>query len=294
MRRGEFAQAWLVSDAVLRSRRGVACWHLPRHEQYIWDGSTLEGKRVLVRCYHGLGDTIMFARYAALLKAVAREVVFWAQPALIPLLRTVHGIDDILPLHDGTPAYTYDVDVESMELAHVFRTTVETIPRAIPYVSAEPAWVASDGQLHVGLVWSAGDWHREYRSLPWGLLARLTDVPGLMLHVLQRGPALQECPPGFGVQSGSDDILEAARVIRALDLLLTVDSMPAHLAGALGQPVWTLLAHRADWRWMQDRDDSPWYPTMHLFRQPRAGDWTSVVAAVTRELTRLAAERSGH
>jgi hypothetical protein len=116
MQRGAFEAAWGISDAVLRARAGVPCGHWPRHLQYIWDGTPLAGKRVLVRCYHGLGDTIQFIRYVPLIKEIAREVMVWAQPALLPLLRTLRGIDLLLPLHDGTPDVEYDVDVESMEL----------------------------------------------------------------------------------------------------------------------------------------------------------------------------------
>src|ERR1051325_8105906 len=119
MRRGEFEEAWKFSDADLKSREGKPCWHLPRHFQYIWNGTSLKGKRVLVRCYHGLGDTIQFIRYMPLVKAIAAEVIVWAQQPLIPLLKTVQGIDRLLPLHDGTPEVEYDADVEIMELPHI-------------------------------------------------------------------------------------------------------------------------------------------------------------------------------
>src|SRR3954447_16284072 len=109
MRRGAFAEAWKVSDASLRDRAGTTCSHLPRHEQWVWDGTPLDGRRVLVRCYHGLGDTLQFIRYAPLVRRIAAEVTVWAQPALIPLLRTVDGIDRILPLHDGACDAEYDV-----------------------------------------------------------------------------------------------------------------------------------------------------------------------------------------
>src|SRR3712207_6559067 len=138
MRRGEFEAAWALSDAVLRARAGVPCWHLPRHLQYIWDGTPLAGKRVLVRCYHGLGDTIQFIRYVPLVSAIAAEVIVWAQPALIPILRTVRGIGRLLPLHTGAPAVEYDLDVEVMELPHVFRTTLATLPAEVPYLHVEP------------------------------------------------------------------------------------------------------------------------------------------------------------
>jgi hypothetical protein len=115
MRCGAFEAAWTISDAVLRAQAGVPCWHWPRHLQYVWDGTLLAGKRVLVRCYHGLGDTLQFIRYIPLIKAIAQEVMVCAQPVLLPLLRTVRGIDRLLPLHDGTPQVECDVDVESME-----------------------------------------------------------------------------------------------------------------------------------------------------------------------------------
>ncbi len=290
MRRGDLAGAWRFSDAVLRSRAGTPCWHLPRHEQWIWDGTPLAGRRVLVRCYHGLGDTLQFVRYLPMLRAVAAEVLVWAQPSLVPLVRTVPGVDRVLALHDGTPDVAYDIDVEIMELAHVFRSTLDTIPRAVPYLHVEPAArPAPRDALHVGLVWAAGDWDAR-RSVPVDCLRPLADVPGIVLHVLQRGPALADRPAGFGVDAGHDDVVETARRMRALDLVLTVDSMPAHLAGALGVPTWTLLHADADWRWMAERDDSPWYPTMRLFRQARAGEWAPVIARVADALLEARAD----
>lgn len=134
MRRGDFAAAWEISDAVLRSRPAEPDWSIPRHLQSIWNGAPLEGKRVLVRCYHGLGDTIQFARFVPLLNNIASEVIVWAQPPLIPLLETMRGMGRRLPLHDGRPDVEYDVDVEIMELPHVFRTTLITIPAETPYL----------------------------------------------------------------------------------------------------------------------------------------------------------------
>jgi len=287
MRRGDFAAAWRASDEVLRAH--TPCWHLPRHEQWVWDGTPLDGKRVLVRCYHGLGDTLQFIRYAPLVHRVAAEVTVWAQPALIPLLRTARGIDRLLPLHDGACEAAYDVDVEVMELAHVFRSTLDTLPAEVPYLHADPAPLARDGRLRVGLVWRAGDWD-DRRSIPFPLLAPLAEVPGVVLHLLQRGPGRGESA-GFGVDSGSDDVVECARVMKALDRVVTVDSMPAHLAGALGVPVWTLLHAEADWRWMEGREDSPWYPTMRLLRQEAAGEWEPVIARVAAGLREMTERR---
>ncbi|MBW3572250.1 MAG: ADP-heptose--LPS heptosyltransferase [Gemmatimonadetes bacterium] len=283
VRAGEWEAAWRVSDRVLASHAGEPCWHLPRHEQWIWDGTPLDGKRVLIRCYHGLGDTLQFIRYAPLVKQAAAEVVVWAQPPLLPLLRTARGIDRLLPLHDGDVGIDYDVDVEVMELPHVFRTTARTLPADVPYLHVPPAPLAKNGRLAVGIAWKAGNWDSR-RDVPFPLLAPLAQVPGVELHVLQRGSGLAQRQEGFGVVSGSDDPYVAARVMRALDLVITVDSMPAHLAGALGVPVWTLLHADPDWRWMQGRDDNPWYPTMRLFRQQRPGDWGPVIARVVEEL----------
>jgi hypothetical protein len=287
MRRGEFGAAWRVSDAVLRARGGASCAHLPRHEQWVWDGRPLAGKRVRVRCYHGLGDTLQFVRFARALRA--REVTLWAQPELIPLLGTADGVDHLLPLHDGAPEGEYDAEVEVMELAHAVRCAPDALG-PVPYLHAEPAPLPRDGRLNVGVVWRAGGWD-ERRSVPAALLAPLARVPGVALHLLQRGPALAEAPPGLGRDAGSDDVLHAARTMRALDLVVSVDSMPAHLAGALGVPVWTLLHAQPDWRWMDGRDDSPWYPTMRLFRQARPGEWAPVVARVAAELAALARGR---
>ncbi len=287
MKRGRFESAWEISDAVLRARAGVVSWHLPRHLQAIWNGASLKGRRVLIRCYHGLGDTIQFIRYAPLVRAEAKEVFVWAQPELIPLLGGVEGIDALLPLHDGAPEIEYDVDVEIMELPHVFRTTIGTIPAEVPYIHLDPLPVAGDARFTVGIVWRSGEWDAR-RSIPFSLIATLGNIPDLSWHIFQRGPGLAERKEGFRVLAGSDDILEVAQRIFSLDLLISVDTMFAHLAGALGRPVWNLLHAGADWRWMEEREDSPWYPTMRLLRQKEGGDWKPVIARVAQELRKLA------
>lgn len=292
MRAGDWAAAWEISDAVLRECAGEPCHDWPRHRQYVWDGRPLAGQRVLVRCYHGLGDTVMFIRYAPLLKAIAREVIVWAQPALIPLLRTTHGIDRLLPLHDGTPECDYDLDIEVMELAHAFRSTPATLPRAVPYFDVPPARLPPGKQLRVGLAWVAGDWDRR-RNIPIRQIARLAEVAGIEFHLLQRGPARAEWHEPRATRSGSDDVLATAALMRALDLVVSVDSFPAHLAGALGVPTWTLLPSPSDWRWGGDAT-TPWYPTMRLLRQARAGDWESVISPVAAALAARASDRTGN
>jgi hypothetical protein len=292
MRRGNFAAAWEVSDAALRQRGGQSCAHWPRHQQYVWDGRPLAGKRVLIRCYHGLGDTVQFIRYVPLVKSMAREVIVWAQPALLPLLASLRGIDRALPLHDGAPEIAYDVDVEVMELPYVFRSTPASLPARVPYLGSGRTMPPSRDRLRVGLVWSAGDWDLR-RSIPFDVLRALFECEGVEFHALQRGAAAEAIRAVPSVRdSGTDDVALTATAMSALDLMISVDSFPVHLAGALGVPTWLLLPEPADWRWMTDRPDSPWYPTMRLFRQPRPGAWASVVARVARELEQVVRARA--
>jgi hypothetical protein len=288
MRGGEWEQAWRISDRELPRRAREPCAHWPRHLQYVWTGAPLAGKRVLVRCYHGLGDTLQFIRYAPLLKALAGEVIVWAQPGLLPLLATVEGIDQLIPLHDGVPQAGFDVDVEVMELPHIFRTTLATVPSRIPYLHAEPMALppAAGRRPAVGLVWKAGDW-AERRSIPFSLLTPFASLAEVDLFILQPSALAAGWNGQFGIYLGEFGLPDYARAIRAMDLVISIDSMPAHLAGAMGIPVWTLLHTDADWRWMENRDNSPWYPSMRLFRQPRTGDWGSVIEEVTSELLAL-------
>ena len=202
---------------------------------------------------------------------------------MIPLLRSVKGIDRLLPLHDGSPDVEYDVDVELGELPHVFRTTIESIPAEVPYLFVEPGLIPRDGRFRVGLIWESGDWDAR-RSIPFSAIKKLAEVPGIEWHILQRDPWRAGWDGKFGRLSGGDNPLDDARVMRALDLVISVDTMTAHLAGALGQQTWTLLPKNADWRWLLERHDSPWYPTMRLFRQQKPSRWEPVIDEVARNL----------
>jgi hypothetical protein len=284
MRLGDFATAWNISDTLLHNPQDQT--DLPRWFQRVWDGSSVVDKRVLLRCYHGLGDTIQFIRYAPLLKAIAAEVIVWTQPSLIPLLQNVPGIDRLLPLHEGEPKVEYDVDLELNELPHLFRTTLTSIPAVVPYIFVEPASLPRSERLSVGLIWQSGDWDNR-RSIPFSEVKRLAFVPGIEWHILQRDAARAGWDGTFGSISGGDNPLDDARIMRALDLIISVDTMTAHLAGALGVPTWTLLPRDADWRWMLDRDDTPWYPTMRLFRQREEGNWDNVIDNVAEQLGTL-------
>jgi hypothetical protein len=274
MRRGDFGAAWRISDATLDENLASGpCWHWPRHDQWVWDGRPLAGQRVLVRCYRGLGDTIQFARFLPVLARICRELAVWVQPTLMPLLQRMHSRVRLLPLHDGAPEIDYDVDIEIMEVTHALRTTIDALPRDVPYFYVGPLAHGSSA-TRVGLVARAGE-REARRSVPAELMATLAEVPGIRTYNLQLGSVV----PG-AEDISTPDILTLAARMRGLDLVVTVDTMAAHLAGALGVPTWTLLLADADWRWLSGRDDSPWYPTMRLFRQPRPGDWDAVISRV--------------
>ncbi len=279
MRRGDHEAAWGVSDAVLASRdaAGRDDPRLPYHLRWVWNGDRLDNRHVLVRCYHGLGDTLQFARYLPALRARAASVTLEVQAALFDLFRSIPGADRVVPFVLDAPAPAAECDIEIMELAHALRLG----PQAVlpPYLQADPLHPPAGG---TGVCWQAGGWDPA-RSIPASLLAQA--LSGRPLVTLQPTPA-PACLPVRNPQGCPARIAETAALIAGLERVVTVDTMVAHLAGALGRPTWLLLKHDADWRWMPDRphrapgqppsDRSPWYPSMRLFRQPVAGDWQSV------------------
>lgn len=295
MRRGDWARAWALSDSVLAARDPADFdrpW-TPYHTRCVWDGRPLAGRRVLIRCYHGLGDTIQFIRFGATLRAQGCAVLVEAQPELIPLIRPCGWVEAVVPL-GGAETLTHDAAIESMELPHALRALPKTVPNQVPYLhpgDAAPTLPAGDGRLRVGLVWRAGDWD-PHRSLDLEALAPLLAVTGVRFVGLQLGAdAAGPHRPGVA-DAASPDLPTLAANLRGLDLLVSVDTMAAHLAGALGRPVWTLLRAGADWRWgLGDR--TPWYPTMRLFRQAAAGDWSAPVAAAATALAAWAAKPEG-
>ncbi len=278
MKHGHFARAWSICDRAIRARRGMRQHHLPRHLQNIWNGAPLEG-RVLIRCYHGLGDTLQFARYIPLVSQLASETIVWMQPALIDFLRDPLRGARLLPLHDGAPEVDYDVDVEIMELPHAFRTSLDTVPPLLTFDGSgrrDP-----DDPPRVGIVWTSGDWDIE-RNVPFPLLDGL--LRSRITPVLLEERAAHWQRRRFRWTPPVDTIGALARAMCDCDLVITVDTMAAHLAGALGVPTWTLLRHDADWRWLTGRRDSPWYPSMRLYRQPAPGAWAPVLDEVVTDL----------
>lgn len=287
MRAGAFDAAWAVSDAVLRARDPATRDDpaLPYHLRWVWDGRGFHGRRVLVRCYHGLGDTLQFCRYLPALRRQAAQVTLEAQPELLPSLRALPGPDQLIPFRPDAPAPASECDVEIMELAHALRLP----PDGAPYLSAEPLPRPAGGLL-VGICWQAGGWDPE-RSVPLPALSPLAQAPGVRLVSLQRGPGLAElsaagAPLVLDPGDRSADVETTARLLATLDLVVTVDTMVAHLAGALGRPTWLLLKAEADWRWMAG-PRSRWYDSVRLYRQARPGQWAEPLAQVRADLDGL-------
>jgi ADP-heptose:LPS heptosyltransferase len=288
MRAGEFAAAWRISDAVMRlrdpARRDDPA--LPYHQRWVWDGRNFDGRDALVRCYHGLGDTLQFARYLPALRRRARSVMLETQPKLVSLLAPLRDPGTIIPFDPSRPAPPRDCDLEIMELAHALRMAPNQAPA--PYLRASPLPLPRGEKPLVGLCWAVGEWAPE-RSLPFDLLAdAVLGTPAAVVK-LQHGPEgarAEASHPGLFVNAGDPlrGLLYTARLIAALDLVITADTMTAHLAGALGRPAWVILPHSADWRWMDERNDSPWYPTVRLFRQRKPGDWRAPLDEIAARL----------
>jgi len=294
---GRFEQGWQEYEWRLKGSglRGLS--------QPLWDGAALEGRAILLRAEQGLGDTIHFVRYATLLKCQGATVVGECPDRLVPLLGAVPGVDAVFAQGNALPAF--DVYAPLMSLPRILGTRLETIPGQVPYLSVPhelaAAWAAriaaaaAPGHHRIGLVWASNRVAKNVRdrSLPLASLAPLAEAPGCAWFSLQRGPAAREAvspPAGWSITSLEDEsgqITDTAAAMLNLDLIITVDTLAAHLAGALGRPVWVLLPFAPDFRWMRGRSDSPWYPTMRLFRQPRPGDWPAVAREVLAQLQTL-------
>lgn len=272
----------------------------PRHNfhQPLWDGKDLHGKTILLCPEQGLGDAIQFIRYADLVKQKGGRVIVWCLPHLQRLFAQVSGIDALIVNPEDAP--DFQVLAQLMSLPHLLGTTLESIPANVPYLSPPPGGeftLSPTANLKVGIVWSGNSQYSQnkVRSLPLNLLTKLLDIPGADFYSLQKeitadDRALLEQMPVTDLSSYLHDFADTAAAISALDLVISVDTSVAHLAGALGKPVWILLCFVPDWRWMLQREDSPWYPTARLFRQSTAGDWEGVL----EEASLAIRERIGH
>ena len=281
-----------------------------RYPNALWDGSDLDGKVILLTTEQGYGDTIQFARYASLVAQRGGHVVISCQKPLLRLLNTIPGIDRCVD-RENVDVQT-NVHAPLLDLPLLLGTTLETIPGEVPYLSPASDFrlpiaekpsptphtvrlnavrLSAHVEAHVealhptpfkvGIVWAANpdSSTSSRRSCALEQFLALLDVPGIELYSLQKHPAdadlvqLEQQPGVHDLHQQLHDFADTAAAIAQLDLVISVDTVVAHLAGALGKPVWTLLANIADWRWLRDRDDTPWYPTMRLFRQEQNGDW---------------------
>jgi tetratricopeptide (TPR) repeat protein len=262
--------------------------------QALWEGQSLEGRTILLHAEQGLGDTIQFVRYVPLVKQRGGAVIVECQKPLLSVLTSCAGIDRLVERGEKLPAF--DVQAPLLSLPGIFRTSLETIPADVPYLFADRRliehWRAELGPiagLKIGIFWQ-GATTNPARIIPLSHFGSLAGLPGVRLLSLQKGVGvekLQEARERFPVtEVGSrlQGFMDTAAVLRNLDLLITCDTAVAHLAGAMGVPVWVALPFVADWRWLLNRSDSPWYPTMRLFRQKKLGDWAGVFEEIKAEL----------
>ncbi len=298
---GRYEEGW--RDYELRWRRPI---DRPRFAALPWRGQDIAGQTILLHADQGLGDTLQFVRYVPMVAARGARIVLEVQGCLVRLLRAQPhlGASDIVASGERLPHF--DVHCPLMSLPHAFGTILETVPACVPYLHADAARTAAwrarlpQDRLLVGLVW-AGSPHRDEfeahlrdrrRSLPVDCLAGLAHLTGVQFVSLQKDatpPAIKGLPI-IDAMAEVTDFADTAAVAAALDLIISVDTSCAHLAGAMGLPVWMLSRYDACWRWLRGRNDSPWYPTMRLYRQPTPWSWPDVIAQVRMDLAKHVAQ----
>ena len=268
-----------------------------------WQGEPLNGRTLLLFAEYGLGDALHFVRYVPMVAARGGRIILQVQPALASLLRQLPGITVIAR---GETLPPFDLQLPLMSLPRIFGTTLDSIPAEIPYLHADPgrlsrwrAALADVTALKVGVAWAGNPRHKgdRQRSLPAAAVLPRLVMPGVQLYSLQKEPRPED---GEVLAALADDIVDlapalgdfadTAAAVAALDLVIAVDTSVAHLAGALGRPVWMLTPYALDWRWLRDREDSPWYPTMRLFRQRRPREWDDPLLRISAALAVLAAK----
>jgi len=292
---GNMAEGWKAYEWRWRTPRMFAVRR--RFAQPAWDGG--DAGTLLIHAEQGLGDTLHFCRYAPLAAARGAKVILEVPQPLVRLLRSLQGVDMVIARGDALPAF--DVHAYMLSLPYIFGTVLETIPAATPYLFADPAGIETMRNrlgrekktgLLVGLAWAGNSYANlpdmaavdRRRSLAPEHLAPLLEIPEIDFISLQKGG---KAPAAFGLTDFMDDMrdfADTAALVENLDLVICVDTSVAHLAGALGKPVWLLNRFDAEWRWLDGRTDSPWYPGMRIFKQAAPGDWDGVIAAVAAAL----------
>jgi Tfp pilus assembly protein PilF len=312
---GDFARGWPEYDY-----RWTQPTIPPRKlAQPLWDGSPLHGRTVLLYAEQGLGDTLQFIRYVPLVRARGGKVILECQPALLRLSAGYPGVDTIIG--QGSPLPAFDVQAPLLSVPRILKTSIGTIPIAIPYLHADSAlvehWKSAEfgvrsansrlsstpyslprtPHFFIGIAWQGSPIYRydRQRSIPLTQFAHLAAVPGVQLVSLQKGPGTEQSkllsslaahpsPLAPLIDEVSGPFMDTTAIMKNLDLVVTSDTVIAHLAGAMGVPVWVALPLIPDWRWLLERADSPWYPGMRLFRQTRLGQWDDVFERIAAEL----------
>jgi Flp pilus assembly protein TadD len=299
---GDMEQGWPEHEWRLRRADQPGL----RLSQPYWDGSPLAGRTILLYPEQGIGDTVQFVRYAALLKEQGARVLMLCPTSLMSLLGGCDGIDQIIP--PDSPLPSFDVHASLMSLPFLIGKTQKSIPTAVPYLTAAgelmTRWKSVfDGvtAFKVGIAWQGNPAYPadRGRSIPLACFAPLAQLPGVQLVSVQKGPGVEQLArieePILSFDRQADEsagaFMDTAAILRGLDLVITSDTAVAHLAGALGVPAWVLLPLVPDWRWQLEREDSAWYPTMRLFRQCRRGDWADVFHRVAAALSDEVAKR---
>lgn len=296
LKAGDFARGWEEYEWRLKLPELAPFWPFPGRPR--WDGSDLRGKTILLYAEQGFGDAIQFARYVPLVAARGGRVVLSCALKLLPLFASIEGVS---AMHNhAEPPPDFDVCCPLPSLPRIFGTTFETIPAAVPYLRAQPdaleRWrerlAAAPAGPRIGLFWATESKARTtaLRRLDLEMLAPLAAARGAIFYSLQRGAAAAQArrpPAGMTLVDAAaelKDFADDAALIANLDLVISVDTATAHLAGALGKPVWTLAQFPPDWRFPEGRDDNPWYPTMRLFFQGKGEGWAGVAVRVARAL----------
>ena len=304
---GNFSEGWREYE--WRWKGGVKELKPAKFARPLWQGEDLAGKTLLLQAEQGLGDMLQFARFAWVLAERGARIILGVPRELVALLRTTPEVHAVVGAGDRLPPYDFYLPMMSVPAA--LGMTEETIPAKVPYLAADPERVArwrsrlpADG-FKIGIAWQGRPDLKidKGRSVPLRAFALVAALPGVRLISLQKNHGLDQLdslPDGKRVETlgadfdaGPDAFLDTAAVMENLDLVITSDTSIAHLAGALGRPVWIVLKHMPDWRWLLGRENSPWYPTARLFRQRKAGDWTEVFERVAREVARIASDPRG-
>jgi tetratricopeptide (TPR) repeat protein len=260
-----------------------------------WKGESLENKRILIASEQGLGDSIQFIRYLPLIKEKKGYIILECKKELEKLFGNIVEIDEIIIKEkDKVPDKDFDYYIHLMDLPGIFGTNLNNIPNKVPYIKANQNLAEKFKQefkkerFNVGIVWEGNPEqdNNKNRSTSLDKFKVLKGIFGIVLFSLQKGKGEEQLddPPIINLSQKINDFSDTAALIENLDLIISVDTAVAHLAGAMGKPVWTILTFFPDWRWLTNRNDSPWYPTMRLFRQKKEGDWNSLFSEVKKEL----------